>query len=78
MKKAFLVERTFRVLGYHSGDFNYTTSAFMDRNDAVRSILDPSKYFTVRRLGKNKWVEVPNVDIVKSVTEITITEINLF
>ena len=78
MKKAFLVERTFRVLGCHSGDFSYNTSAYMDRNEAVRSILYPSKYFTVHRLGKNKWVEVPNADIVKSVTEITITEINLF
>ena len=78
MEKMFLVTRTFKVLGCPSGDFTYTTSAYRDRNEAIKFITYPSKYFTVRRLGKNEWVEIPNSDIVSSVTEISISEINVY
>ena len=78
MEKMFLVTRTFKVLGLPSGDFTYTTSAYRDRNEAIKVFTLPSKYFTVRRLGKNKWVEIPNSDIVSSVTEITISQINVY
>lgn len=78
MEKMFLVTRTFKVLGCPSGDFTYATSAYRDRNEAIKVFTYPSKYFTVRRLGKNEWVEIPTGDKVGSVTEISISEINVY
>lgn len=78
MEKMFLVTRTFKVLGCPSGDFTYATSAYRDRNEAIKVFTMPSKYYTVRRLGKNKWVEFSTGDKIGSVTEITISEINVY
>ena len=78
MEKIFLVTRTFRVLGCPSGDFDYRTSAYRDRNEAIKVITHPSKYFHIRRLAKNEWVEFSTDNKVGSVTEISITEINVF
>lgn len=78
MEKMFLVTRTFKILGLPSGDFTYTASAYRDRNEAIKVFTLPSKYYTVRRLGKNKWVEFSTGDKVSSVTEISISEINVY
>ena len=78
MEKMFLVTRVFRVLGCPSGDFSYSTSAYRDRNEAIKVFTYPSKYFDVRRIAKNQWVEFAKNDKISSVTEITISEINVF
>ena len=78
MEKMFLVTRVFRVLGCPSADFSYSTSAYRDRNEAIKVFTYPSKHFDVRRIAKNQWVEFAKNDKISSVTEITISEINVF
>ena len=78
MEKGFLVTRTFKVLNSNFGNFSYTTSVFRDRNEAIKVLTFPSKYYSVRRIGKNDWVQFPVDDKVGSVTEISLTEVNIF
>ena len=78
MEKGFLVTRTFRVLAVKGQDFSYSTSVYRDRNEAIKVFTSPSRFYRVERLSKNQWVEFAIDEKVGHVTEISISEINIF